>query len=65
MVDFKEEIDVIENSQEAMEEFGFCYGAYGYKITKKQAEALLNGKIIAIDVDCEYSVFLRLEESEG
>ena len=65
MLDFEEEIEIIENSNEAMEEFGFCYGAYGYKITKEQVKDLLNGKIVAIDVDCEYSVFLRLEEGEG
>lgn len=59
------EIDMIDNSLEGREKFGIAYGAEDFCISKKQVEELLNGKTIAVDVNCgEYSVFISLDDEE-
>lgn len=62
---FKRYINMIDNNIEGREEFGFAYGAEELYISKKQVEELLNGKTIAVDVNCgEYSVFISLDDEE-
>lgn len=56
-------VEVIENSYEAMEKYGFYWGYSEYELTKDQVQQLLDGKIIAVN-DGEYSAFFRLKESE-
>ena len=56
------DFSVINNSLEAMKEFGFQYGYETFKITRNDIQALLDGKILAGDYDGEYSIFVRLED---
>lgn len=63
--DFKRKVDMIDNNLEGREQFGIAYGAEDFYISKKQVEELLNGKTIAVDVNCgEYSVFISLDDEE-
>lgn len=63
--DFKRKVDMVDNSREGREQFGIAYGAEDLYISKKQVEELLNGKTIAVDVNCgEYSVFISLDDEE-
>lgn len=55
--------EVIDNSYEAMEKYGFFWGYSEYELTRDQVQQLLDGKIIAVN-DGEYSAFFRLKESE-
>lgn len=64
-LNFKRKVDVIDNSREGREKFGIAYGAEDFYISKKQVEELLNGKTIAVDVNCgEYSAFISLDDEE-
>lgn len=57
--------DVIENKNKAQEEYGQCYGYDTYGITRKQIQALLDGKQLASDINLgEYGIFIVLEEEE-
>ena len=56
-------VEVIDNSYESMEKYGFYLGYSEYELTKEQVQQLLDGKIIAVN-DGEYSSFFRLKESE-
>ena len=57
--------EIIENTYEAKEKFGFNYGAETHFITKEDIEALLNGKALATDISGgEYSLFIELEKVE-
>lgn len=56
-------VKVIDNSYEAMKQYGFYCGYREYELTKDQVQQLLDGKIIAVN-DGEYSGFFRLKESE-
>lgn len=56
-------VEVIDNSYEEMEKYGFYWGYSEYELTKEQVQQLLDGKIIAVN-DGEYSAFFRLKESE-
>lgn len=52
---------IIENSEEAEKDFGINYGCEYYSITKKQIEALLQGKQLAATINGdEYSIFITL-----
>jgi hypothetical protein len=54
--------ETIENTQEAREEFGYCYGAEEYEITIKDMANLLSGKVLATTIYDEYSIFIKLKE---
>ena len=54
-------MEIIENTHEAQENFGFGYGASHLIITPEQLEALNNGKCLASN-DGEYSTFISLGE---
>lgn len=57
--------EIIENTFEAQNEFGFCYGAGTFTITKDDIEALLEGKMLATTINCdEYSIFIELEKGK-
>lgn len=56
------DFSVINNSLEAMKEFGLQYGYETFKITRNDIQALLDGKILAGDYDGGYSIFVRLED---
>lgn len=51
--------EIIEDTQDAQNEFGHCYGSQTYRITKRQIEALLEGKQLATTINAgEYSIFI-------
>ena len=57
--------DIIENTNNAQEEYGQCYGYDTYGITKKQIQALLDGKQLASDINLgEYGIFIVLDEED-
>lgn len=59
------DFEIIENTFEAKNEFGFCYGAETYAITNDDIKALLEGKMLATTINGdEYSMFIRLEEEK-
>lgn len=53
------DIKIIENTKEAMKEYGHCWGSEVVKLSKKQIKELLKGKCIAFN-DGEYTTFLVL-----
>lgn len=57
--------DIIENTNKAQEEYGQCYGYDTYGITRKQLQALLDGKQLASDINLgEYGIFIVLDEED-
>jgi hypothetical protein len=56
-------IEIIENTREAQEQYGYLWGANDVVINKEQLEALLNGKCLATN-DGEYVTFIMLEQTE-
>lgn len=56
-------IELIEDTAEARVEFGENYGAFEFRLTQEQAEGLLAGKVIAIDIsEREYAGFLSVKK---
>lgn len=66
MEDDLEEMVLIDNTNEAKNEFGHNYGSEVQLISKKTLQAFLdaNGsKLIATDINCgEYTLFIGLED---
>lgn len=58
-----DEVEVVENSYEAMESYGFYWGYTEHEVTRDKVQQLLNGKILAVN-NGEYATFIRLKESE-
>lgn len=57
--------DIIENTNGAQQEYGQRYGYETYGITRKQIQALLNGKQLATDINVgEYAIFVVLDEED-
>ena len=57
--------DIIENTNKAQEKYGRCYGYETYGITRKQIQALLDGKQLASDINLgEYAIFVVLDEED-
>lgn len=57
--------DIIENTNGAQQEYGQRYGYETYGITRKQLQALLDGKQLASDINLgEYGIFIVLDEEE-
>ena len=57
--------DIIENTNGAQIEYGQCYGYDTYGITRKQLQALLDGKQLASDINSrEYAIFIVLDEED-
>ena len=57
--------EIIENTYNAQDEYGHCYGSETYNISKEDIEALLNGKQLATTINCgEYSIFIKLSSKE-
>ena len=59
----KPKIEVYDSLEIAKQEFGENYGTYVFALTRAQLEAVLNGKVVAFDInDDEYSGFLMLKD---
>jgi hypothetical protein len=59
----EDRIAVYETLDEAREKFGENFGGFVFRLTREQAAALLNGKVIAFDIsEREYAGFLTLAE---
>lgn len=58
MSDFK----IIENTEEAREQYGYAYGADNYVISKEDIDALSKGKCLAFGINDEYVGFITLEK---
>ena len=59
----KSDFTIIENTEEAQNEFGHNYGSETYSISKQDIEALLNGKQLACEINGgEYSLFIVLKK---
>lgn len=55
-------VELIEDTVEARVEFGENYGAFEFRLTQEQAEELLAGKVVAIDIsEREYDGFLSVK----
>ena len=60
-MDKESKFTIIEDTEEAREEFGYNYGAETYEILVDDLEALANGKVLATTINCdEYSIFIKL-----
>ena len=56
-------IEVYDTLEIAKREFGENYGAYVFRLTRAQIEALLQGRVVAFDIAGEeYAGFLTLQE---
>lgn len=56
---------VINDDMISMENFGYNYGAEVYGISKDDIQSLLNGKMLATNINAkEYSIFIRLLKEE-
>ena len=61
--DSDDRIELIEDTVEARARFGENFGALEFKLTHKQIEGLLVGKVVAFDIcQREYAGFLSLTE---
>ena len=59
-------IEVYDTLEIAKREFGENYGAYVFRLTRAQIEALLQGRVVAFDIATEeYAGFLTLQEERG
>lgn len=57
------ELQIIDNTHEAMEKYGFHWGYSLYEVSKEMLQSLLDGKVLAMN-DGEYSTFIRMESEE-
>lgn len=56
-------IELIENTPEARAQFSENYGAFEFPLTREQIEGLLEGKVVAFDINGrEYTGFLSLKK---
>lgn len=53
-------VQIIENTNEAKDEYGYMWGSDTFILTKEMIEALQNGKCIAGD-NGEYVTFIEME----
>lgn len=62
-IEWKQEkwTEIIEPTREAVEKYGFGYGAEFLQFSKEDVQALLDGKIVVWN-DGEYSHFVRLRK---
>ena len=61
--DDDDRIAVYETLAEAREQFGENFNAFVFRLTREQAQALLNGKVVAFDISGrEYAGFLELAD---
>ena len=61
--DHKDRIELIEDTPETRAEFGENYGAFEFRLTRKQVEGLLAGKVVAFDInEREYAGFLSVKK---
>ena len=61
----KPKIEVYESLEIAKQEFGENYGAFVFRLTRAQIEALLQGRVVAFDInEGEYAGFLVSDEME-
>lgn len=56
-------IEVYDSLEIAKREFGENYGAYVFTLARVQIEALLQERVVALDIDGEYTVFLVSDET--
>ena len=60
----EDRIEVYDTLAQAREQFGENYDGLVFKLTRAQAEALLQGKVVAFDIrGREYAGFLVLQET--
>jgi hypothetical protein len=60
----EDRIEVYDTLAEAREQFGENYAGFVFKLTRAQAEALLQGKVVAFDISSrEYAGFLVVGEA--
>lgn len=56
--------EIIDNTPEARQEFGYNYGGFHIKLSDTELQALADGYCIAADVNgAEYSVFIYQGEN--
>lgn len=55
-------VEIIENTETAMNKYGHFYGSSTLELTLEQFNAIKDGKCIACN-DGEYSTFIVLEKS--
>ena len=61
----KQKIEVYESLEIAKKEFGENFGAYVFKLMRDQIEALLQGRVVAFDInEGEYAGFLVWNEKD-
>jgi hypothetical protein len=60
-----ERVEVYDSLAEARARFGENWGAFEFRLTRAQVEALLQGRVVAFDINQgEYAGFLVVEEAE-
>jgi hypothetical protein len=60
----EDRIEVYDTLAEARQQFGENYAGFVFTLTRAQAEALLQGKVVAFDISSrEYAGFMRLKDS--
>jgi len=60
----EDRIEVYDTLAKARDQFGENYDGLVFKLTRAQAEALLQGKVVAFDIrGREYAGFLVLQET--
>lgn len=55
-----EEVEIIDNTDEAKDKYGHMYGSSTLELTEEQFQAIRDGKCIACN-DGEYSTFVVLQ----
>jgi hypothetical protein len=58
-------IEVYDSLESAKQDFGENFGAYVFRLTRTQIEALLQGRVVAFDIsNGEYAGFLVSDEHD-
>jgi hypothetical protein len=55
-----DDVQIIENTEEAMNNYGHCWGSSKLCLTNEMLQALSDGKCIACNIG-EYTTFVMLE----
>lgn len=53
-------VEMIDDTEEARDKYGYLWGCSEHIITRSQVEELLNGKVMAMN-NGEYVTFVRME----
>lgn len=59
------DFEIVEEGNERLEEISDTnYGDFNLSLSFKDVFALLDGKVLTTDINCEYAIYLRINEED-